>query len=190
MLTPDQQREISTQVRQILEEYARAPAGAPGLRTLGTGSNQAAPGSGSGSYVPNSRTISTTAPLSGGGALSSNLTLTTSMATNKLIGRSTAGTGVMEEIAVGTGLSLSAGTLSATASSAGIPPIGSIICWTTATPPTGWISADGSSLLRAGTYAALFAVIGTTFGAADGTHFTLPNPTILVASTLWVIRYA
>jgi hypothetical protein len=35
------------------------------------------------------------------------------MATNKLIGRSTAGTGVMEEITVGSGLSLSGGTLSA-----------------------------------------------------------------------------
>jgi hypothetical protein len=41
------------------------------------------------------------------------------MATNKLIGRSTAGTGVMEEITVGTGLSLSGGTLNATAQSVG-----------------------------------------------------------------------
>jgi microcystin-dependent protein len=29
--------------------------------------------------------------------------------------------------------------------------------------------------LRAGTYAALFAVIGTTFGSADGTHFNVPD---------------
>ena len=43
--------------------------------------------------------------------------ISTSMATNKLIGRSTVGTGVMEEIAIGTGLSLSAGTLNATATS-------------------------------------------------------------------------
>ena len=41
------------------------------------------------------------------------------MATNKLIGRSTAGTGVMEEITVGTGLSLSGGTLNATVQSVG-----------------------------------------------------------------------
>jgi len=41
--------------------------------------------------------------------------ISTSMATNKLIGRSSAGTGVMEEISIGTGLSLSAGTLSNTA---------------------------------------------------------------------------
>ncbi len=60
-----------------------------------------------------SRTISTTAPLAGGGDLSADRTLTTSMATNKLIGRSTAGTGVMEEITLGTGLSLSGTTLNA-----------------------------------------------------------------------------
>jgi len=41
--------------------------------------------------------------------------ISTSMATNKLIGRSSAGTGVMEQITIGTGLSLSAGTLTNTA---------------------------------------------------------------------------
>lgn len=38
----------------------------------------------------------------------------TSMATNRLIGRSTAGTGQMEQIIIGSGLSLAAGTLTAT----------------------------------------------------------------------------
>jgi hypothetical protein len=57
--------------------------------------------------------INTTAPLSGGPITTSG-TITTSMATNKLIGRSTAGSGIMEEITVGTGLSLSGGTLSST----------------------------------------------------------------------------
>jgi hypothetical protein len=55
--------------------------------------------------------INTTAPLSGGPITTSG-TITTAMATNKLIGRSTAGSGVMEEITVGTGLSLTGGTLS------------------------------------------------------------------------------
>jgi hypothetical protein len=41
------------------------------------------------------------------------------MATGKLLGRSTASTGAIEEITVGTGLSLSGGTLSATASGSG-----------------------------------------------------------------------
>ncbi|UKH48454.1 minor tail protein [Microbacterium phage Katzastrophic] len=42
------------------------------------------------------------------------------------------------------------------------------------TPPPGWLVADGSSLLRSA-YPALFAAIGTTYGAADSTHFNLPN---------------
>lgn len=42
------------------------------------------------------------------------------MATSRILGRTTAGTGAIEEISVGTGLSLSGGTLSATAVSGGI----------------------------------------------------------------------
>ena len=61
-----------------------------------------------------STTITTTAPLSGGGDLSANRTLTTSMATNRLIGRGTAATGVMEEITPGAGIALSATTLNVT----------------------------------------------------------------------------
>lgn len=41
--------------------------------------------------------------------------------------------------------------------------------------PTGWHVCDGSSQLRAGSFAALFAVIGSQFGSADGTHFNLPD---------------
>ena len=41
--------------------------------------------------------------------------------------------------------------------------------------PIGWLLCDGSSVLRAGTYARLFAVISTTFGTVDGTHFNLPD---------------
>jgi len=44
-------------------------------------------------------------------------TISTSMSTNKLIGRSSAGTGVMEEITIGSGLTLSGGTLSSTSTS-------------------------------------------------------------------------
>lgn len=38
----------------------------------------------------------------------------------------------------------------------------------------GWLVCDGSSVLRA-TYLALFEAIGTAYGAADGTHFNLPD---------------
>jgi microcystin-dependent protein len=53
-------------------------------------------------------------------------------------------------------------------------PKGAINIWSTASAPDGWLLCDGSSLLRA-SYAALFAVIGTTYGSVDGTHFNLPN---------------
>jgi hypothetical protein len=60
-----------------------------------------------------------TAGLISGGPITTSGTITTSMNTGKLVGRSGAGTGVMEEITVGTGLSLSGGTLNATAQSVG-----------------------------------------------------------------------
>ena len=55
-------------------------------------------------------------------------------------------------------------------------PIGAIMWFanTTTTPP-GWLAADGTNVSRT-TYAALFAVIGTTYGSGDGSStFTLPN---------------
>lgn len=52
--------------------------------------------------------------------------------------------------------------------------IGEIKIYAGASAPTGHLLCDGSSLLRA-SYPDLFSVIGTTYGSADGTHFTLPN---------------
>jgi len=59
--------------------------------------------------------VTATGPITSSGGTTPNIS--TSMSTNKLIGRSTAGTGVMEEITIGTGLSLSGGNLSATGTS-------------------------------------------------------------------------
>ena len=43
------------------------------------------------------------------------------------------------------------------------------------TPPTGWLECNGAAVSRT-TYAALFAALGTTFGAGDGsTTFNLPD---------------
>lgn len=58
-----------------------------------------------------------------------------------------------------------------------VTPVGAIMSTAqsdTSTPPAGWLFCDGSSQVRA-TYPALFAVIGTTYGSVDGTHFTLPD---------------
>jgi microcystin-dependent protein len=53
-------------------------------------------------------------------------------------------------------------------------PIGKITMFGGAAAPLTWLLCDGASYLRTD-YPALFAVIGTTFGAADGTHFNVPN---------------
>jgi microcystin-dependent protein len=53
--------------------------------------------------------------------------------------------------------------------------IGEIVCFAgSASPDSGWLPCDGSSLLRAD-YPTLFAVIGTTYGSVDSTHFNLPD---------------
>jgi microcystin-dependent protein len=54
-------------------------------------------------------------------------------------------------------------------------PSGSIMAYAGSTAPTGWLIANGSAVSRT-TYSALFAAIGTTYGAGDGsTTFNLPN---------------
>ncbi|MGI9118423.1 MAG: hypothetical protein ACR2IQ_02650 [Minisyncoccia bacterium] len=64
-------------------------------------------------YLTSAVTSIATAGLISGGTITSTGTITTSMATGKLVGRGTAGTGVMEEITIGSGLTLTGTTLSA-----------------------------------------------------------------------------
>lgn len=53
--------------------------------------------------------------------------------------------------------------------------VGAILGFPMSTPPSGWLAANGAAVLRT-TYAALFAYIGTTYGAGDGTTtFNLPD---------------
>ena len=53
--------------------------------------------------------------------------------------------------------------------------VGEIAFFASSTPPSGWLKANGAAVSRT-TYAALFAAIGTTFGAGDGrTTFNLPD---------------
>lgn len=60
--------------------------------------------------------------------------------------------------------------------STGFTPVGAIVQYGAATAPANWALCDGSSQLRAdANYAALYAIIGTTYGFADGTHFNLPD---------------
>lgn len=71
------------------------------------------------------------------------------------------------------------GTLNAAAVAAAVTipagtPSGAIMQYAGISAPSGWLIADGSSVLRA-TYPNLFTAISTTYGTADGTHFNVPD---------------
>ena len=53
-------------------------------------------------------------------------------------------------------------------------PFGSVVAYAGAAAPSGWLLCNGQSVSRT-TYAALFAVIGTTYGSVDGSTFNVPN---------------
>lgn len=54
-------------------------------------------------------------------------------------------------------------------------PTGALNMWPTSSAPTGWLLCNGATVSRT-TYANLFGIIGTAFGAGDGsTTFTLPD---------------
>ena len=55
--------------------------------------------------------------------------------------------------------------------------VGAVVAFAGRTTPQGWLLCDGSAVSRTD-YAALYAVIGTTYGTGDGsTTFNLPNLT-------------
>jgi len=91
------------------------------------------------------------------------------------------GGGTVTSITAGTGLSASpaspittSGTLNVT--DAALNPPGIIMAYGgTTAPNTGWLICNGGAYSRT-TYAALFAVIGTSYGAGDGsTTFNVPD---------------
>jgi microcystin-dependent protein len=123
------------------------------------------------------------------------------MATLTIKGRVTAGTGVPEDLtatqattilnavvgdsgsggtkglvpAPAAGDTAAAKFLSAAGTWAAASPVGSIIMHGANTPPTGWLECNGAAVSRT-TYAALFAVVTTTFGSGDGsTTFNVPD---------------
>lgn len=53
-------------------------------------------------------------------------------------------------------------------------PVGVVVPYAGTSAPSGYLLCYGQSLVRTD-YADLFAAIGTTYGAADGTHFNLPD---------------
>tara|TARA_R110002012_G_scaffold238372_1_gene412161 strand:+ start:1284 stop:1865 length:582 start_codon:yes stop_codon:yes gene_type:complete len=54
-------------------------------------------------------------------------------------------------------------------------PTATIVPWTTASVPSGFLECNGAAVSRS-TYSALFAIVGTTYGAGDGSStFNVPN---------------
>ena len=86
-------------------------------------------------------------------------------------------------VKVGSAVSMTDGAVSATrfhgsgANLTGIVsiPTGMIAPFAMSSPPTGWLECNGATISRS-TYATLFAAIGTTYGAGDGSStFVLPD---------------
>jgi len=54
-------------------------------------------------------------------------------------------------------------------------PTATIVPWSSASVPSGFLECDGTAVSRS-TYSALFAIVGTTYGAGDGsTTFNTPD---------------
>jgi microcystin-dependent protein len=69
----------------------------------------------------------------------------------------------------GTDFEMAVGTTPAAVS------VGTVMAWPMTTVPAGWLECDGSAVSRS-TYAALFGIIGTSYGVGNGsTTFNLPN---------------
>jgi microcystin-dependent protein len=54
-------------------------------------------------------------------------------------------------------------------------PAGTVVAYMGTTAPSGWALCNGASVLRIGTYASLYAVIGTNCGSEDTARFNLPD---------------
>ena len=109
--------------------------------------------------------VTATSPITSSGGATPDIS--TSMSTNKLIGRSTAGVGVMEEITIGTGLTLSGGTLNASAE--GVTSVG-------LTMPSAF-TVTNSPITSSGDIAVTGAGLVSQYVRGDGTLANFPNST-------------
>lgn len=101
--------------------------------------------------------------------------------------------GVDGDVAVGgsvavAGSAVVTGSLTVTGAT-NIVPLGSVIAYATTSAPSGFLACNGQAVSR-GTYAALFALVGTTFGSGDGsTTFNLPSIANPITGVIYVIKY-
>ena len=128
-------------------------------------------------------TLQTTGAATVGGALTLTTDLTVpnggtgvSTLTDKGMLYGQAGSAILATAAGTEGQLLRAGSSGVPAFSTinAVNPAGAIIMYGAATAPTGYLKCDGSNVNRV-TYSDLFAAIGTTYGAGDGSTFGIPN---------------
>lgn len=108
-----------------------------------------------------------------------NVSLTGNINVNTISASSTSVSGNLNVAGLVTTPTLPVGTsntaVATTAFVQGIIPTGSLMMWSAAAAPTGWLLCNGSAISRV-SFASLFSVIGTTYGIGDGaTTFNLPN---------------
>jgi microcystin-dependent protein len=78
-------------------------------------------------------------------------------------------------LTAGAGVSITNGSGAITIAVPTILEPGIVVPYAGTTAPTGWLICDGAAINRS-IYGALFAIVGTTYGAGDGsTTFNLPN---------------
>lgn len=82
--------------------------------------------------------------------------------------------------ALPTGITVATANLVAATQQA-LVPVGAIVALAHGSVPSGWLICNGGEYAKTGTYAALFAVIGTYYGETNGSggagtsHFRVPN---------------
>lgn len=98
------------------------------------------------------------------------------------IGASTASTGAFTTLSAsgavtlgGTEVTASAAEINVLTGGISTPPTAAIHMYGGTSAPTGWLLCNGAAVSRS-TYSALFAIVGTTYGAGDGSStFNLPD---------------
>jgi hypothetical protein len=113
-----------------------------------------------------------TTGLISGGPITTTGTISTSMNTNKLVGRSTAGPGIMEEITVGSGLTLSSGTLNNTATPT---PLGYYGAWQDDLIQTAAASNTGYAMIYRVTDITPSGISIVNNGSGNPTRITFAN---------------
>jgi hypothetical protein len=132
--------------------------------------------------------VGATAPLTSSGG--STPTISTNIATNKLLGRSTLGTGVAEQISIGSGLTLSGGTLTNTATPTPLGYYLSISDSTTQDNPTAntprAVKFDTTDLANGFSLQTQTAVFTGTINNGGAGAGTILNVTSVTSGTLKV----